>query len=199
MSLADLIPAENRSPGLTASELERAQEEAGAAFPPDLAEFLMDCLPVGNPNPRRPAYLTPTFADWRNNPAEAMSRWRDKLVRGILFNVESESNAFFDEGRWVTGAFWQDAWGERPGDAAGRRARVATLLDAAPWLIPVCGNCGIPNDPLEAGNPLFDVVQIDIIVAGSNLEDFLRRAFHGGGGRPPVTVKREIRFWSALA
>ena len=65
MALADLIPEESRGPGLTASELERAQEEAGAAFPPDLVEFLMDCLPVWG-----------DFPDWRNNAAAAMSAWR---------------------------------------------------------------------------------------------------------------------------
>ena len=194
MSLADFIPADHRSPGLTASELERAQEEAGAAFPPDLAEFLMDCLPVGSTNPRRPPDLRSEFPDWRNNAAEAMSRWRDELLGGVVFDVE--------HGLWV------EEWGARPNDPQEVRARVAEVLDDAPRLIPIYAHRAIPNEPLEAGNPVFSVKQMDIIVYGNNLEQYLRNEFERS---PPRSDKegrlivlpllsggplREIRFWT---
>src|SRR5438270_12187400 len=152
MSLADYIPAENRSPGLAAAELERAQEEAGVAFPPDLAVFLMDCLPVGSTNPRRPPEIRPEFPDWRNDPAEAMSRWRDELLEGVVFDV--------GHGLWV------EEWGARPDDPQEVRARVAEVLDDAPRLIPIYMHRAIPNEPLEAGNPVFSMKQMVIIVYG---------------------------------
>jgi hypothetical protein len=202
MSLANLIPAKNRSPGLTAFELERAQEEAGAAFPPDLAEFLMDCLPVGSTNPRRPPDLRPVFPDWRNNAAEAMSRWRDELLGGAVFDVE--------HGLWV------EEWGVRPNDPQEVRARVAEVLDNAPPLIPIFAHRAIPNEPLEAGNPVFSVKQFDIIVYGNDLEQYLHNEFarpplHDETGRLLVDEEgrllhdqawrgegspREIRFWT---
>jgi hypothetical protein len=189
MALADYIPAENRSPGLTASELERAQEAAGAPFPPDLAEFLMDCLPVGSTNPARPSDLRPEFPDWRNNATEAMSRWREELLSGVVFDIE--------HGLWV------EEWGARPADPQGVRARVAEVLDDAPRLIPIFAHRAIPNEPLETGNPVFSVKQMDIIVYGNNLEQYLHNEFVGSPV-PPSFIdntrrdgpQREIRFWT---
>jgi hypothetical protein len=179
VALADLIPAENRSPGLTASELDRAQEEAGAAFPPDLAELLTDCLPFG----RR-------FPDWRNDAAAAMNRWRDHVLGGFLFDVEECGD-------------WPEVWGAKPADPREVRARVVEILDDAPRLIPIYAHRGIPNEPLEAGNPVFSVWQMDIIVYGNNLERYLHNEFAGRPVPPSFDTSklssdgplREIRFW----
>jgi len=186
MALADYIPAENRSPGLTASELERAQEEAGVAFPPDLAEFLMDCLPVGSTLARGPRL----FPDWRNNAAATMRGWRNILLEGSVFDVE--------HGLWV------EEWGAKPDDPQEARARVAEILDDAPRLIPIFMHRAIPNEPLEAGNPVFSVMQFDIIVYGNNLEQYLHNEFVGHPGPPDFDTSkirrdgpvREIRFWT---
>ena len=188
MALADLIPAENRSPGLTASELERAQEEAGAAFPPDLAEFLMDCLPVGSTNPRRPPELGPQFPDWRNNAAAAMRDWREFVLDGFIFDVEEND-------------VWPEMWGAKPDDPRDARARVIEILDDAPRLIPIYAHRGVPNEPLEAGNPVFSVYQTDIIIYGRDLEAYLLNEFVRRPAYEPESREsfREIRFWSPWA
>ena len=180
MALADYIPAENRSPGLTASELERAQEAAGAAFPPDLAEFLMDCLPVGSTFAAGP----PLFPDWRNNAAAAMSDWRDDVLYGFIFDVEENGD-------------WPETWGAKPDDPRDARSRVAEILDDAPRLIPIYAHRGIPNEPLEAGNPVFSVHQTDIVIYGHELEQYLRNEFFDERVREGPL--REIRFWTAPA
>ena len=72
--LADLIPKEFRSPGLSEVELAAAQEEAQAAFPPDLCELLTATLPSG-----------PKFPDWRHQPRRAMSEWREELIDDFHF------------------------------------------------------------------------------------------------------------------
>jgi len=177
MSLADYLPADNRSPGLTASELEGAQDAAGVTFPPDLAKFLMDCLPVGR-----------GFPDWRNTPGAAMRDWREFVFDGFVFDVENN-------------ATWPEEWGARPDDPHARRARVAEILDDAPRLIPIYIHRGIPNEPLEAGNPVFSVTQTDIVIYGRDLEEYLLKEFV----RRPVYDPqrrdsfREIRFWSPWA
>lgn len=188
MALADHIPAENRSPGLTASELERAQEEAGAAFPPDLAELLMDCLPVGSTKPKGP----PLFPDWRGNAAEAMRAWQENLLYGFIFDVEENGD-------------WPETWGAKPDDPQEARLRVAEIVDDAPRLIPIYAHRGIPNEPLEAGNPVFSVWQTDCIIYGNDLEQYLHNEFVAGLAPPGLkdTVKRqpcpvrEIRFWTS--
>ena len=62
---------------------------------------------------------------------------------GIVFDVE--------HGLWV------EEWGAKPDDPHEARARVAEILDDAPRLIPIFMHRAIPNEPLEAGNPVFSV------------------------------------------
>jgi hypothetical protein len=170
MSLAEILLPENRGPGLTTAELERAQEEAAAAFPPDLLEVLAECLPVGR-----------GFPDWRNNAAKEMSEWRARLLEGFVFDVEQNGS-------------WPGAWDAKPEDPREARARVAEIVDDAPRLIPIYAHRGIPNEPLEAGNPVFSVHQTDVVVYGHDLEQYLRHEFFNARGREGAP--REIRFWT---
>ena len=176
-SLGDLIPKDVRTAGLTSAELRRAQERAGADFPPDLRELLKETLPVGREWP-----------DWRDHPAETMQAWRDRVRDGIVFDVTRSD-------------FWLAEWGERPTAIEEVREILQRELTTAPTLIPVYGHRAIPNDPMEAGNPVFSVVQTDVIVYGSNLREYLVNEFHPrppGGSRLLSVGGREIRFWHAL-
>lgn len=175
MSLAELIPEPYRTPGLSGDELSRVQEEAEAVFPEDLCELLSDCLPAGR-----------GFPDWRRDPASVMAEWRKRLLEGILADVFEENGP------------WLDEWDERPPDEAEARSIVTELVDAAPALIPIHGHRGIPNEPQERGNPVFSVMQTDVIVYGVDLDDYLRREFHGRRLRPVPDQQREIRFWTSL-
>lgn len=169
------IPAEFRARGLTPDELTRAQEEAEAVFPEDLVELLTACLPVG-----------PEFPDWRHEPAAAMAQWRARLTEGVLFDVQ-------------TNGVWLEDWGERPMDDREASELVAELIRQAPALIPIYGHRGIPNEPFERGNPVFSVVQTDVVVYGVDLEDYLRHEFGGRRLRPVPETERKIRFWTSLA
>ena len=87
MGLADLIPVEARTAGLSDVELASAQEAAGEMFPPDLCELLTETLPVGR-----------QFPDWRSHPREAMDGFRANLIEGIHFDV-------------LENGFWPSGWG----------------------------------------------------------------------------------------
>jgi hypothetical protein len=171
--LSDLVPKESRGQGLSDSELATAQAEAGVAFPPDLCELLTATLPCG-----------PEFPDWRSRPRDAMDEWRARLVGQIHFDV-------------LENDFWPSMWPARPESPAESREIVTQRLAEAPALIPIYGHRAIPNEPLEAGNPVFSVWQTDIIIYGNDLADYLRHEFHGG---EPVAElpERTIRFWTAM-
>ena len=178
VQLSDLVPEEYRGPGLSDSELATAQEEAGAAFPPDLCELLTATLPTG-----------PEFPDWRNRAGDAMDEWRAWLLDGIHFDV-------------LHNVFWPRGWPARPDSPAESRQIVAERLAEAPALIPICAHRGIPNEPLEAGNPVFSVWQTDIIIYGNDLADYLWHEFDNDSWTaswsdegPP---ERTIRFWTAM-
>lgn len=172
MRLSDLVPKESRGQGLSDSELATAQVEAGVAFPPDLCELLTDTLPSG-----------PKFPDWRNRPRDAMDTWRARLVDGIHFDV-------------LNNDFWPSTWPARPDGPAESRELVAQRLAEVPALIPIYSHRAIPHEPLETGNPIFSVMQTDIIVYGNDLVDYLRHEFHGGSYTELAT--RPIRFWTAM-
>jgi hypothetical protein len=175
--LSDLVPEEYRGPGLSDSELATAQE-AGAAFPPDLCELLTATLPSGG-----------DFPDWRNRPREHMDQWRAELVDGIHFDV-------------LNNVFWPPGWPARPDSPAESRQIVVERLAEAPALIPICSHRGIPNEPLEAGNPVFSVVQSDVIFYGDDLADYLRHEFDNDGWTANWSAEgpaaRTIRFWTAM-
>ena len=58
------------------AEFAAAQEEAEAAFPPDLCELLSETLPTGD-----------GFPDWRHLPRQAMAAWRARLIADFHFRL----------------------------------------------------------------------------------------------------------------
>ncbi len=174
----ELLFPENRGPGLSESELSRAQAEAEVTFPPDLCELLTATLPTGK-----------GFPDWRSDARRVMEEWRENLVRSFLSDLEKNE-------------FWPAAWGELPADANDARPVIAEKLAEVPALIPIYMHRAIPNEPLERGNPVFSFYQpVDTIVYGVDLEDYLRREFAtsaAGRARPLSSLGRPIRFWTDL-
>jgi hypothetical protein len=158
-------------PGLTDAEVARVERTFGFRFPPDLREFLQTALPRGA-----------QFPDWRSGDDASLRAWLDEPRRGVLFDVQSN-------------AFWLDEWGPRPSDLDEVSAIVEELLRAAPRLIPIYGHRMIPDEPHEAGNPVFSVHQTDIIHYGFDLENYLCAEFHFPDERPVPSRMRPIRFW----
>ena len=157
------------APGYTQAELDDAQARFALRFPPDLVALLLE-------------HRIPGGWDWTRDE----DRIRDMLnwpLEGILFDVEN------------AGLWWPE-WGERPPSREERAEIVGRIVAAAPRLIPLYGHRFIPEEPHEAGNPVFSVHQSDIIHYGSDLDNYLENEFavprHSCVG-PDI---RRIRFWS---
>jgi hypothetical protein len=174
VALADLVPEPYRAPGLSAAELDAAQARAGVLFPPDLCELLTETLPTGQ-----------QFPDWRTRARESLEAFREQLIDGIEFDA-------------IHNDVWLPSWGEKPSDHAELRMLVTEKVFDAPALIPIYSHRGLPNDPLEAGNPVFSIVQTDIIVYGLDLGDYLRHEFAPRASRDAPRPARPIRFWADL-
>lgn len=154
--------------GYRPDELREAQDRYGVRFPPDLVELLLDRRPVDG-------------WDWRTDDAGIRRALEHPLI-GLLYDLEHND-------------LWWPEWGERP-PSAGERAEVLTaIVDAAPRLIPLIGHRYIPEQPHESGNPVFSVMQSDIIYYGANLHQYLNNEFH-----EPCQIgkTREIAFWSEM-
>jgi len=155
--------------GLTDAEIAAVEARFEFRFPPDLREFLQTALPRG-----------PEFPDWRAGNENELHMWLDQPRRGVLFDVEN--------------GFWLPEWGKRPRGLDVRGA-VNNLVAAAPKLIPVYAHRMMPDEPHEAGNPVFSVHQTDVIHYSFDLADYLRAEFNLPGREPWPEQIRRIRFW----
>jgi hypothetical protein len=131
-----------------------------------------------------------------------MRAWRERIVDGFHFDV-------------INNGFWLPAWGERPDDPRDSRSLVAEPLAEVPQLIRIAGHRGIPNEPLASDNPVFSVMQTDIVAYGINLAEYLANEFHRDelqlllneleldefqrAEPQPVGMGHTIRFWSDMA
>jgi hypothetical protein len=163
------------SAGLSSSELSNAEEQCGTPFPPDLREFLQNVVPVA-----------PGFPDWRSMPREELASWLGDPFGGIAFDIEHNS-------------FWWPAWGPRPAQLAAAKEVARAALELVPRLVPIFGHRFLPTEPLERGNPVFSVVQTDIIYYGRDLRSYFEQEFGGAPYHEVVEpAPRFVRFWSEL-
>ncbi len=155
--------------GYSQSELDAAQEKFGLVFPPDLVALLLE---------RR----LPDGYDWTGDegPIRSMLEWP---LEGLLFDVEYDG-------------LWWPEWGERPATEAERAEIVTAIVAAAPKLIPLYSHRYIPQEPHEAGNPVFSVHQSDIILYGSDLANYLDNEFSRPHRYRLIGEVKPIRFWS---
>lgn len=185
-------------PGLTDAECRTLAEQDGLVFPPDLRSFLQHMLPI----------RAQQFPNWREGAANELSEDQEWLLRGIWGDIDPRQEPYFalnvDTGVWeqVTPAFqrrlWSPSWGPQPHSAEQAYTIVQEQLIRAPRLLRIFGHRFLPATPLAAGNPVFSIVQTDIIVYGNDLADYFAREF--GVPRPSwaADTPRTIPFWSEL-
>lgn len=159
--------------GLSSEELRGLESALSIAFPPDLRAFLRVGMPASD-----------GFTDWRA-PHLVLRAALAVPIEGVVFDVE------------VNG-FWASGWGARPAanSQAVERARAA-LLDV-PQLLPIVGHRYLPTEPSEEGNPVFSVVQTDVVVYGTDLADFLAVEYRVPRPKRVRRTPTTIPFWSEL-
>jgi hypothetical protein len=161
--------------GLTETETREAEYRFGFHFPPDLRALLQIGLPVGE-----------RFWDWRDGDEEQLRFILNWPLEGMQFDIQNN-------------VFWLDEWGARPEsvDEAEAVQLAAQAVAAAPRLIPIFAHRYIPAEPGRAGNPVFSVHQMDIIIYGNDLLSYFANEFAGVAAwyTPPLDA-RPIRFWS---
>lgn len=154
--------------GYSSDDLNAAQDRYRLRFPPDLIELLLDRRPVDG-------------WDWRTDDA-GIRRALEHPVAGLLFDLEHNG-------------LWWPEWGERPPSAKERAEVLTSVVNAAPRLIPLIGHRYIPEEPHEAGNPVFSVMQSDVIYYGADLTEYFANEFNG---TYCISHTRHINFWSEL-
>ena len=154
--------------GYTRSELDAAQERFSLRFPPDLVELFLDRRPIKG-------------WDWRTDNV-GIRGVLERPLEGILFDVEHND-------------LWWPKWGGKPAAPDEQAEVVRAVVKVAPALIPLIAHRYIPEEPHESGNPIFSVMQSDVIYYGANLTEYFANEF---GGTNRIGAVRRIPFWSEM-
>jgi hypothetical protein len=174
--------------GLAEGHVATVEHDWALRFPPDYRLFLKHLHAVDRPMKcragRKSASDTPTLRD-----APSFYNWvtegdilrdrLDELATGLEFDVEEAG-------------LWRPAWGARPATAGARARRVRALVDAAPRLIPVFGHRYLLAEPCRAGNPVFSIVQSDLIIYGADLRTYFLAEFADLLGIDSAAVRTEV-------
>ncbi len=160
--------------GLTDAEITKVEARFAFRFPPDLRAFLQTALPRGA-----------GFPDWRSGDETTLRDWLNHPGEAILFDVEHNG-------------FWLDEWGARPKSTEEALQTVSDLVAHAPRLIPIFIHRMMPDEPHQAGNPVFSVHQTDIIYYGFNLSDYLYHEFDLPGREPWPEKVTSARLWDLI-
>jgi hypothetical protein len=158
--------------GLTDQEVEDTEKKFSFRFPPDLRAFLQTALPTST-----------RFPNWRSVDETKLREMLDWPFHGCLFDVERNG-------------FWLPEWGPRPKLLADAFRIATEKIAEAPKLIPIYSHRFIPEEPQEAGNPIFSIYQMDIIYYGFDLEDHLRHEFDLPDRKAWPAKVRPIAFWN---
>jgi hypothetical protein len=169
--------------GLSEDEVLEVEAKFDLKFPPDLKLFLQTGLPTSN-----------SFVNWRlglrsAGKADKINELLNWPLEGMLFDLKSNN-------------FWIDNWGPKPGSYEDKVAIARKHYETYPRLIPIYSHRYIPGQPLESGNPVFSVYQMDIIYYGYDLATYFASEFHfvlPSGFRILEQPKRRIDFWSDCA
>jgi hypothetical protein len=161
--------------GYQQSELDEIQRRWELRFPPDLVELMLR---------RRP--LVPGGFDWLVATPTEIANKLEWPMEGFVFDI-------------LENDLWWSEWGPKPHEPSEQVERVRKVLAAAPKLIPLYAHRYLPEQPFERGNPVFSVMQSDVVYYGTSVDDWLVREEHGTRDMPtidPDTPPKEIPFWS---
>jgi hypothetical protein len=176
-------------PGLKDSEIRLAELIYHFRFPPDLRAFLQIALPVAH-------------WDYYGNRSSGFPNWRDISGRSRR-NIQKRLNwSREDLAIDIENRMWGTNWGENPKLLDDALTSVRSEVRKAPLLIPVFSHRYIPAEPEEVGNPVFSVVQSDIVCYRYDFASYLCKEFHEAEIPIPewaATKPRAIKLWSDAA
>lgn len=169
-------PPKYGAKGVSSSEMSSIEDQLELTLPPDF-KFLFEN--VSDPD----NVLFP----WSNF---SMDKYGESIARvwsGVAFDIEHNT-------------VWLTLWGDKPTTLEEALEIAQRDYQSWPKLLPISGHRFLPAEPSLPDNPVFSIVQTDIIYYGKNLADYLLQEFC-----PPPRlqsdcgVARKIPIWSDFA
>jgi len=139
--------------GLSASDIEELQHELGFPLPDDFCYLLQNIIDPGE-----------VLFDYKTFSKQEYDRYIADIVGGIIFDIEKNN-------------LWLRRWGNKPGDLQSKIEIARADFPSWPKLLPIHSHRFLAAEPCRSGNPVFSIVQTDIIYYGANLAHYLVNEF----------------------
>ncbi len=162
-------------PGLDSAKIDSIEAQLGFALPSDLRFLLGNVQDPGK-----------VLFPWSAFSMEKYHASIEPVWSGIEFDIEHN-------------AVWLERWGKRPSELNDAKRLAKEDFRSWPRLLPIYGHRFLAADPCLPSNPIFSIVQTDIIYYGANLPDYLVREFCSNTQTEDCEVTRRIRVWSDFA
>jgi hypothetical protein len=157
--------------GLTDAEFARIERKYEFEFADDHRAFLAAGLPL---NPASQASPGRGWPDWRRGRRRGLRKVLDWPVEGVLFDVQYN-------------ALWHPSWGQRPTDMSTALSTARGHLSRAPKMIPVWGHRYLPAGRGTYGHPVLSIYQVDIMMFGTDLAEYIAIEFQRRSMIPDLT------------
>lgn len=163
------------SGGLSSAELDLIEDQLGFELPSDFRHLLSNVIDADK-----------VLFPWADFSLDRYNEAIDWVWSGIEFDIDHN-------------AVWLSRWGEMPAEIEEAKSIARKDFESWPKLLPVYGHRFLPANPCEANNPVFSIMQTDIIYYGSNLADYLVREFCRDVWESELMITRKIDVWSDFA
>lgn len=163
--------------GMSENKILDVQKQLGFLLPKDFKCLLQN---VQDPNG--------DMFDWNHFSKKRYDDLIEWVWKGIEFDISE--NCFWLENRW----------GSRPESMEDRFKIGRKDFETWPKLLPLFGHRFLPATPCLSDNPVFSIMQTDIIYYGSNLANYLINELMPAGGQatPSREAFRKIDVWSQI-
>jgi hypothetical protein len=163
--------------GLAPTEIASIEAQLGFRLPADFA-YLFQHLQ----DPERVLF---PWSNFKKEEYDEMIRW---VLHGIEFDIEHNK-------------FWLERWGTRPAALSVAVEIARKDFESWPKLLPIFGHRFLAAQPCRSGNPVFSIMQTDIIYYGADLAHYLVNEFidHDYALHTHEQKIQTIPIWSDLA
>jgi hypothetical protein len=174
--VGNFLPAIYGVPSLSSAEIASIEAQLGFRVPEDFVYLFQHLQDPGR-----------VFFPWSDFKKQEYDDRINRVLKGIEFDIDRNK-------------FWLDRWGRRPASLPAALEIARKDFETWPKLLPIHSHRFLAAEPCRWGNPVFSIVQTDIIYYGADLAHYLVNEFidHDFGLHTHAQSIHEIPIWSDL-
>jgi hypothetical protein len=165
------------APGLSTGQIASIEGQLGFRLPDDFAYLFSNLQDPGG-----------VFFPWLEFDKRKYDEKIEWVLHGVEFDIEKNN-------------LWLDRWGSKPDELSAALNAARKDFETWPKLLPIYGHRFLAAEPCCEGNPVFSIMQTDIIYYGANLAHYLLNEFVDQNYTLHTSARkiRRIEVWSGFA